>query len=111
MSLTCHNTIIATCILIHHDSKMTLYIHAYYVNTSPNSKLPKYNELFCDLRSTYFQRPWIVRNTKQSGEPVPEENFWTLWCKVRLTEADTPTIRLGVGVGLCLPLVAKFVLV
>jgi len=24
-----------------------------------------------------------------------EENFWTLWCKGRLTEADTLTIRLG----------------
>jgi len=29
------------------------------------------------------------------GEPVPEENFWTLWCKGRLTEANTQTIRLG----------------
>jgi len=29
------------------------------------------------------------------GEPVPEENFWTSWCKERLTEADTPTIQLG----------------
>jgi len=29
------------------------------------------------------------------GEPVPEQNFWTLWCKGRLTEADTQTIRLG----------------
>ena len=29
------------------------------------------------------------------GEPVPEENFWTLWCKGRLTEADIPNIRLG----------------
>jgi len=29
------------------------------------------------------------------GEPVPEENFWTLWCKGRLKEADTLTIRLG----------------
>jgi len=28
------------------------------------------------------------------GEPVPEQNFWTLWCKGRLTEADTLTIRL-----------------
>jgi len=28
------------------------------------------------------------------GEPVPEENFWTLWCNGRLTEADTLTIRL-----------------
>jgi len=29
------------------------------------------------------------------SEPMPEENFWTLWCKARLTEADTLTIRLG----------------
>jgi len=29
------------------------------------------------------------------GEPVPEENFWTSWCKGRLTEADTLTIWLG----------------
>jgi len=27
------------------------------------------------------------------GEPVPEENFWTVWCKGRLTEADIPTIH------------------
>jgi len=26
---------------------------------------------------------------------VSEENFWTLWCKGKLTEADIPTIRLG----------------
>jgi len=26
---------------------------------------------------------------------VPEENFWTLWCKGRLKEADTLTIWLG----------------
>jgi len=29
------------------------------------------------------------------GKPVPEENFWSLWYKVRLTEADALTIRLG----------------
>ena len=29
------------------------------------------------------------------GEPVPEENSWTLCCKGRLTEADTETIRLS----------------
>jgi len=29
------------------------------------------------------------------GELVPEEKFWTLCCKGRLTEADTLTIRLG----------------
>jgi len=38
------------------------------------------------LRSFFRDRP---------GEPVPEENFRTLWCKGRLTEADTPTIQLG----------------
>jgi len=26
---------------------------------------------------------------------VPEENFWTLWCKGRFTEADKLTIWLG----------------
>jgi len=26
--------------------------------------------------------------------PMPEENFWTLWCNGKLTEADTLTIRL-----------------
>jgi len=31
----------------------------------------------------------------EPGEPVPEENFWTLWCNGRLTEADTLTIQLG----------------
>jgi len=31
----------------------------------------------------------------RSGELVPQENFWTLWCKGRLTAADTLTIRLG----------------
>jgi len=30
-------------------------------------------------------------------EPVPEENFWTLWCKGRLTEADTPTVATPSG--------------
>jgi len=29
------------------------------------------------------------------GEPVPEENFWTLWREGRLTEADTLIIWLG----------------
>jgi len=29
------------------------------------------------------------------GQPEPEENFWTLWCKGRLTETGTQTIQLG----------------
>jgi len=37
----------------------------------------------------------MARFRDHPGEPVPEENFCTLWCKRRLTEADTLTIRLG----------------
>jgi len=49
--------------------------------------------------SAYSTKMFIVYSApkalKQTGEPVPEENFWTFWCKGRLTEADTLTIRLG----------------
>jgi len=37
-------------------------------------------------------RPFI---RDHQGEPVPDENFWTLWRKGRLTEADTLIIRPG----------------
>jgi len=39
------------------------------------------------------------------GEPVPEENFWTLWCKGRLTEADIvhPAGRHSIRTNQCLP--------
>jgi len=38
------------------------------------------------LRSFFWDHP---------DEPVSEGNFWTSWCKGRLTEADTQTVRLG----------------
>jgi len=54
------------------------------------------------LDTINIQRIWPTNTTvlrpffrHHRGEPVPEENFWTLWCKGRLTEADTPTIWLG----------------
>ena len=50
---------------------------------------------YCHLwgtTTTTFLRPFF---RDHPGEPVPEENFWTLWCKGRLTEADTSTIQLG----------------
>jgi len=43
-------------------------------------------------RTTTVLRPFF---RDHPGEPVPEENFWTLWCNGRLIEADTLTIRLG----------------
>jgi len=41
---------------------------------------------------TSVLRPFV---RDHPGQPVPEENFWTLWCKGRLTEADTPITQLG----------------
>jgi len=41
--------------------------------------------------TTTILRPFLWDH---SSEPVPEENFWTLWCTGRLTQADTLTIRL-----------------
>jgi len=47
---------------------------------------PKHHTTTTILRPFFRDHP---------GEPVPEENFWTLWCKGALTEADKLTIRLG----------------
>ena len=47
---------------------------------------------FTPHHTTTVLRPFF---RDHPGEPVPEENFWTLWCKGRLTEADTLTIWLG----------------
>ena len=50
------------------------------------------SNLYLTTTTTTVLRPFF---RDHPVEPVPEENFWTLWCKGRLTEADTPTIRLG----------------
>jgi len=51
----------------------------------------------CDLVWKGLTTTTVLRSffRDHPGEPVPEENFWTLWCTGRLTEADTPTVRLG----------------
>ena len=56
--------------------------------------LQQVNDLGHHARSPHHNRFTAVF-WDHPGEPVPEENFWTLWCKGRLTEADTPTIQLG----------------
>jgi len=49
----------------------------------------------CKLEHTQHHNRFTALFWDHPGEPAPEENFWTLCCKGRLTEADTPTIRLG----------------
>ena len=51
-----------------------------------------------DIYAIYHHRTTAILRLffrDHPAEPVPEESFWTLWCKGRLTEADTLTIRLG----------------
>jgi len=42
-----------------------------------------------DTNQWHNHNHFMVFFRDHPGEPVPEENFWTLWCKGRLTEADT----------------------
>jgi len=51
-----------------------------------------YKDSYHTPHTTIVSRPFFQ---DYSGEPVPEENFLTFWCRGRLTEADTLTIRLG----------------
>jgi len=71
-------------------SKLFLYSNAFMPKSSAQTLTFKK----CDGQTdtTTVLRP-IFRD--HPGEPVPEENFWTLWCNGRLTEADTLTILLG----------------
>jgi len=54
------------------------------------------------LQTTTILQPFF---RDHPGEPVPEENFWTLWCKGRLTEADTdqPAGRHSIRTNQCPP--------
>jgi len=67
-----------------------------------NQKLNMIEQIVCGLVRNWMSLrlpPHHSRFTAlfrdHPGEPVPEQDFWTLWCKKTLTEADTPTIRLG----------------
>jgi len=63
-----------------------------YINIELPDKLPFNNYL--SFNHHHHNRLWPFFRDHPS-EPVPEENFWTPWCKGRLTEADTQTTRLG----------------
>jgi len=50
--------------------------------------------------TTTILRPFL---RDHPGEPVTEENFGTLWCKGRLTEADTTSRRHCIQTNQCPP--------
>jgi len=78
-----------------------IWICAVFIRSSPSCDLLhssrqhlnndewRLSEPFSTYRTTAVLRPFF---RDHPGEPVPEGNFWTLWCK---GEANTPTIRLG----------------
>ena len=64
-------------------------LHCFACQSTIITTFPSHSN---NTTTTTILRPFF---RDHPGEPVPEENFWTLWFKGRLTEADTPTIRLG----------------
>jgi len=67
-------------------------LSSYEARDSRNKEKTCNDHLLHYRHTTTVLRPFLRDHT---GEPVPEEDFWTLWCKGRLTEVETPTIRLG----------------
>jgi len=68
------------------------------VTLTPKTKLTclgiysQYTNITTTTTTITILRPFF---RDHPGQPVPEDNIWTLWCKGRLTEADILTIRLG----------------
>jgi len=67
----------------------------FFVDHRPGYKLSPLIYLFSVITTPHTHNRFMALFRDHPGEPVPEENFWTLWCKERLTEADTSTIRMG----------------
>ena len=85
------------CLLPKHSNSPT-FLHQS-LKTISNQFFPQCKQLIAEetkslhhYHTTTVLRPFF---RDYPGELVPEENFWTLWCKGRLTEADTLTIQLG----------------
>ena len=91
----CHMPFISICQRVSSD----LFYRSMCRVSDHSLEILKNQENCCSEKShtnththTTILRPFF---RDHPGEPVPEENFWTLWCKGRLTEANTLTIWLG----------------
>jgi len=72
-------------------------VYMYYVheNRSEENGCIVYPSNF-DLSHLESPQPFLWPFFRDHpGELVPEQNLCTSWCNGRLTEADTPTIRLS----------------
>jgi len=73
----------------------TLSKTSLYQTASTKTSKSTIVNIFWQLPTTPPQPFYGPFSGHHPGEPVPEENFWTLWCKGILTETDILTIRLG----------------
>ena len=77
--------------------------HSVYIHTQQKPRSRDSSDSIIAAGTEFYSEIYTTTTTAilwpffgdRPGEPVPEENFWTLWSKERLTEVDTPTIRLG----------------
>jgi len=76
---------LTTTIINYHNLQKLAYCLELQKNSAEVARPPHHH-------TTTVLRPFFQ---DYPGEPLPEENFWTLWCKGRLIEADTLIIRLG----------------
>ena len=83
------------CTLLHTYNHASTSPLSFYRPDAPPAAQPTASEHWRkhDITTTTTTVLWPFFRDYPS-EPVPE-NFWTLWCRGRLTEADTQTIRLG----------------
>jgi len=83
-----------------HHSFQCISSNRYISLHSLPTTMPKkfYDICLCFSSNSQITTTTVLRPFFQDhpGEPVPDDNFWTLLCKRRLTEVDTPTIWLGV---------------
>ena len=76
------------------STDVILYLLSNHVLSHLMAVASQYGES-SPLQSNHHHNHFTALFQDHPGEPLPEENFWTLWCKGRLTEAYTVTIRLG----------------
>ena len=83
------------CQLEIHTLQLTMMRHCLLVHCQTR-QICQEDAMDCRKCGGSYTHTAVLRpfSRDHPGEPVLEDNFWTLWCKERLTEADTPTIRL-----------------
>jgi len=80
-------------LLIKHNTQIIMdikFLHKHWVYHNATASLYKMKQQMQTYFNQHHHTTTILRPFLRDhpGEPVPEENFWTLWRKGRLTQAD-----------------------